>query len=409
VFSDRGTHRLGPVPSPRLPAFVVLALVSTACASAPPLPPKPPAEAARALDVARDAPELTRNPALRARLRSGPHGYFRFVNRPFARLVCDRFADLALARVTLHGDAHLEQYAVTDLGRGLTDFDDSSAGPAVVDLVRFGTSLRLVAEERGWKDQVDELWGRFWAGYQLALRDPTAEAAEPVLARRLKSGFDTDRLALLARAEAFMDTLSEPRPMLDEKTQEETIEMLARNSGVPVSFFRVKRAGALRLGIGSAADEKYLFRVEGETDADDDDILLEFKEVRDLSSIPCILHDPGPTRIMVGHARIAYEPFLYPGAVHAGGLNFWVHAWPLNYAELRVEDLRSPEELRDVVFDAGVQLGLGHPKRWSAGEADRLRRALAVGLPERRMRTATAELAAQTRAAWERFRAASWP
>ena len=33
----------------------------------------------------------------------------------------------------LHGDAHLEQYAITDLGRGLTDFDDSSRGPAIVE------------------------------------------------------------------------------------------------------------------------------------------------------------------------------------------------------------------------------------------------------------------------------------
>jgi Uncharacterized protein conserved in bacteria (DUF2252) len=397
------------VASPRLPPLVAVALASAACASASPSPPAPPVDVAGLLDVARDAPELDKNPALRARLRSGPHAYFRFVNRPFARLVCARFADLALPRVTLHGDAHLEQYAVTDLGRGLTDFDDASAGPAVIDLVRFGTSLRLAAEERGWKARSDELWGRFWAGYQLALRDPKAEAPEPELARRLKAGFETDRAALLARAEALIDTLAEPRSMLDEETKKETIATLARNSGVPVSFFRVKRAGALHVGIGSAADEKYLFRVEGETDAADDDILLEFKEVRNLGMIPCIHHDPGPTRIIVGQARIAYEPFLYPGAVHAGGLNFWVHAWPLNYAELRIEDLRSPEELREVVFDAGVQLGLGHPKRWSSREAVQLRRALGVGLPERRVRAAAAELAAETRAAWERFRAATWP
>jgi Uncharacterized protein conserved in bacteria (DUF2252) len=409
VFSDLGPNRLGPVSSPRQPAFVAVALVWAACASAPPPPPEPPAEVARPLDVARDAPELERNSALRARLRSGPHAYFRFLNRPFTSLVCARFADLALPRVTLHGDAHLEQYAVTDLGRGLTDFDDASAGPAVVDLVRFGTSLRLAAEERGWKDRADELWGRFWAGYELALRDPTAEAPEPELARRLKAGFETDRVALLARAEALIDALAEPRPMLDEETKKETIATLARNSGVPVSFFRVKRAGALRIGIGSAADEKYLFRMEGETDAAEDDILLEFKEVRDLSSIPCIHHDPGPTRIIVGQARIAYEPFLYPGAVHAGGLNFWVHAWPLNYAEVDVDDLRSPEELGEVVYDAGVQLGRGHPKRWSAEEAVRLRRDLAAGLPAKRVRAVTAELAAETRAAWERFRAASWP
>jgi hypothetical protein len=385
------------------------ALSSLACASAAP-PPAPRAPEARtSLDVSPDAPELERNPALRARLRSGPHGYFRFLNRAFTSLVCARFADLRLPPVTLHGDAHVEQYAVTDLGRGLTDFDDSSSGPAVIDLVRFGASMRLAAGERGWQDRADALWEKFWSGYQLALRDPTAEAPEPELARRLQSGFETDRLALLARAEALIDALAEPRPMTDEETKKETVATLARNSGVPVSFFRVKKAGALHIGIGSAGDEKYLFRVEGETDSDEDDVLLEFKEVRSLGAIPCIRNDPGPTRILVGQARLAYEPFRYPGAVHVGDLNFWVHAWPLNYEELRIDDLRSAGELEEVVYDAGVQLGLGHPKRWSADEAAHLRHALATGLPEGRVREATADLAAETRAAWERFRAASWP
>src|SRR5262249_9417294 len=152
------------------------------------------------LDVSPNAPELEHNPALRARLRSSPHGYLRFVNRAFSSLVCERFGDLALPEVTLHGDAHVEQDAVTDLGRGLAGLDDASSGPAVVALVRFGASMRLAAEERGWKDRADALWARFWSGYQLALHDPKAEAPEPALARRLQAGFDPDRLALLARA-----------------------------------------------------------------------------------------------------------------------------------------------------------------------------------------------------------------
>jgi hypothetical protein len=394
-------------PGSRTAALVGLS--SLACASAPPPPPQRVLEPRASLDVSPDAPELAHNPALRARLRSGPHGYFRFVNRAFTSLVCARFADLRLPAVTLHGDAHVEQYAVTDLGRGLTDFDDSSSGPAVIDLVRFGASMRLAVEERGWRESADALWTRFWSGYELALRNPAAEAPEPALARRLQSGFEKDRLALLARAEALIDALAEPRPMMDEETKKETVATLARNSGVPVSFFRVKKAGALHIGIGSAADEKYLFRVEGETDSHEDDVLLEFKEVRNLGTIPCIRHDPGPTRILVGQARLAYEPFRYPGAVHVGDLNFWVHAWPLNYEELSIDDLRSPDELEEVAYDAGVQLGRGHPKRWSDHEAAGLRRALAVGLPERRVREAAVGLAAETRAAWERFRAASWP
>jgi hypothetical protein len=386
---------------------LAVALLFVACASTPTPTPAPAVEPERPLDLAADAPELQRTPGLRARLLSSPHAYFRFVNRAFARLVCARFADVALPAVTLHGDAHLEQYAVTDLGRGLTDFDDASTGPAMLDLVRLGASLRLAARERGWDAEVDRLWARFWRGYVLALNDPTIEAPEPELARRLQTGFDPDRVALLARAEALIQALPEPRSLLDEQTKERTIATLARNSGLPVSFFRVKKAGALNVGIGSAADEKYLFRVEGTTAADDDDVLLEFKEVRDLLTIPCIRHDPGPSRIIVGQSRLAYEPFRYAGTVRAGDINFWVHDWPLNYVELRIGDLRSAEELAEVVYDAGVQLGRGHPKRWSPREAHRLRRQLARGLPGERLRRAAEELAAETVKAWERFRASA--
>jgi hypothetical protein len=394
-----------------LSTAVAFVLLSAACAPArpPAAPAGPRLPEGRPLDVDPAAPELQRTPALRERLRSGPHAYFRFVNRAFAHIVCQRFADVDLPAVTLHGDAHIEQYAVTDLGRGLTDFDDSSAGPAVVDLVRFGASLRLAAHQRGWEDEGDRLWSRFWSGYERALLDPGAEAPEPALARRLQAGFDSDRLALLARAEAFIETLPEPRPMLDEKTRDETLVLLARNSGVAESFFRVKRAGAISVGIGSAADEKYLFRVEGPTAADDDDVLLEFKEIRNLDAVPCIHSVPGPSRFLLGQSRLAYQPFLYTGAVHAGGVNFWVHSWPLNYVELRIADLRSPDELEEVVYDVGVQLGRGHPKRWSAHEAVRLRHQLARGIPRDRVAKVAAELAAETLAAWGRFKEATPP
>jgi uncharacterized protein (DUF2252 family) len=48
----------------------------------------------------------------------------------------------------LHGDAHVEQYAVSATSRGIDDFDDSSTGPAVVDIVRFLGSLELTARAR---------------------------------------------------------------------------------------------------------------------------------------------------------------------------------------------------------------------------------------------------------------------
>ena len=86
------------------------------------------------------------------RLRSDPADYFRFVNRPWIARVCEVFAEDIRDQpiVRLHGDAHLEQFAVTKDAWGLDDFDDSARGPALIDLVRFLGSIDLTVRQRGW-------------------------------------------------------------------------------------------------------------------------------------------------------------------------------------------------------------------------------------------------------------------
>lgn len=99
----------------------------------------------RSLIISPDADEFSQNPKLLARILRGPHGYFRFINEIFAEEVCGRFRDDLgwIPNVNLQGDAPLENYAITERGRGLTDFDAATMGPAVLDLVRFGVSIHL--------------------------------------------------------------------------------------------------------------------------------------------------------------------------------------------------------------------------------------------------------------------------
>src|SRR5262245_12962434 len=86
--------------------------------------------------------------ALVDQLRADPFTYFRFVNRPWIARACQAFADLpAGPSVRLHGDAHVEQFAVTRDAFGLDDFDDAAHGPAFVDIVRFMGSIDLVLQE----------------------------------------------------------------------------------------------------------------------------------------------------------------------------------------------------------------------------------------------------------------------
>ena len=82
-------------------------------------------------------------PELIERLRADPYDYFRFVNRSWIARVCDDFSsDLeGLPVVRLHGDAHVEQFALAKDAWGLDDFDDSARGPAVVGAMRRLLSL----------------------------------------------------------------------------------------------------------------------------------------------------------------------------------------------------------------------------------------------------------------------------
>ncbi len=74
-------------------------------------------------------------------------------------------------------------------------------------------------------------------------------------------------------------------------------------------FFKVKRIGAFTLGIGSALDERYLILFEGPSAADEDNLVVAAKQVRDLAGNPCLRTDIGASRVLDGQRTIAYEPF----------------------------------------------------------------------------------------------------
>ncbi len=320
------------------------------------------------------------NQRLLDRLRGGPHGYFRFVNVPFSDTLCQRFSEEieGLPSVNLHGDAHVEQYAVTNFGRGLTDYDDSSSGPALLDLVRFGTSLRLVCQERGWQSHEQPILDEFLRGYVEALDDPDREVEEPEIATQIREGFSRDRAEFLAWVDDIMTELDDDERRRFELAARDYIDaMVESHRSLPRDFFTIKKVGTHPLGIGSALDMKYLVRVEGPTSDPNDDVILEAKEVRDLSGIRCIGHTQNldPFRVLVGQARIAYRPYPYLGYAQIEGHTFWIHGWADNYKEMDLHEIESPEVLRDIAYDVGLQLGRGHVNQIAAPLDAQLRRA----------------------------------
>lgn len=363
------------------------------------------------LYIAPETQNFSNNPALLERIKKTPHGYFRFINILFSQEVCERFADklAGTPSYNLHGDAHLEQYAVTDLGRGLTDFDDSSTGPAVIDIMRFGVSMHLACRENGWEDHVEQVFNKFLLGYRGALIDPEVEVPEPKLVKKIKAKFKFDRKGYFEWAESIVEPMTDNGRKQIINAMKPYIEtMRFMRPHLTSDFFKIKSAGHLKMGIGSAQDIKYLMRIEGETNDPLDDVLLEVKEVRDLSAIKCIniTQKTNPFRILIGQSRIAYEPYKFLGYIKFNGITFWVHSWVDNYKEINIgKSFQSVEDLYEVAYDIGAQLGRGHTNQIASPLDIQLRREQInfLSIYEDDIKKVCLDLANETVDAWEKF------
>jgi hypothetical protein len=208
-----------------------------------------------------------------------------------------------------------------------------------------------------------------------------------------------------------MDSDPLPPSALEGDFQSYVAGMRRQNPLFPASFFRIKKAGRLKMGIGSALDEKYLLRIEGWTRREEDDQILEAKLVHGLPDGGCVHTDAGPRRVSLGMALIAGAPFRFSGLFAHGDRPLWIHGWTDDYVELKVESsFLDPRDLRQVAYDVGTQLGRAHPKgRSGKASPPRLRDLLLASTRtnEGRIRAAIDELTDATIEAWRAFRAAT--
>jgi hypothetical protein len=375
----------------------------------------------RPLHADREALEHA-GPKLIERLRAEPFDYFRFVNGPWIERVCDAFAANVrdVPEVRLHGDAHVEQFAITKDAGGLDDFDDSARGPAVIDIVRFLGSIDLVTRQRSWEEHRDALFDRFFAGYKRGLLQPDYLPPAPDIVRRLRAEAPATRVAFLEWGESKMRPLSEPA-MKAVTAAMAAFGRIVLSEGRALSreYFRVVRAGWLEVGIGSAVSPKILIRVRGASENPLDDELLELKKISDFGGQRC-LHIPTtrPTlRIIDGskqlgrlkHNIMVAGPELAIPEVIARGQHvrdWWIRSLEPSYRQLQLSDLRSVGDLTGIVYDAGVQLGGGRlrDRTVSLSSLDRKRMLTATGGLEKRYREQVSRLVDDLLRGWRELR-----
>jgi len=377
--------------------------------------------AARSAEPLRpDSQSLERaGPGLIERLRADPYDYFRFVNRSWTARVCDDFVkDLqGLPVVRLHGDAHLEQFAITRDAWGLDDFDDSARGPAVIDIVRFLGSIDLAARQRSWEKNRDALFDRFVDGYKRGLAEPRYLPPPPDIVRQLRAQAPATRAAFLAWGETKMEPLADASMKAVLAGMEAFARvMLRERPDLAPDYFRVVLAGSVRSGVGSAVSPKIMIRVQGPTDDPADDELLESKKIGDLDGLHCLKTPASqPTlRIIDGskqlgrlkHNILGAGPELVIPEVMATGerlRDWWIRSLDPSYRQVQFKDLQSVRDLAAIAYDSGVQLGSGRlrDRTVQLSDYDRKRLLGATGKLEKRYRQAASKLVDDLLQGWQ--------
>lgn len=317
-------------------------------------------------------------PKMVARLREHPFAFYRYIAGPFSTAVCEHYgqATVTMPSVSLHGDAHLEQYAVADDGFGIVDFDDATTGPPVVDWLRFSSSVWIATEFR--EADARATIGRFEEGYRRGLQDPQAvvSAPEPRAVARIRSKFKGSALDWINGVTSMIkpiDGVDAETMMRARRLYMDSI--LRQNPDLSEGFFALKAGGLLEMGVGSAHQRKFLVRVEGKTPDPSDDVILEKKEMKKfLTGLCSRQRRADPSRVIDAEAKFSRTPERLLGYVAVDGSSYYVHAWRVHYTELSIKDINAPDELAELAYDFGLQLGRGHPVLPASTESGRTER-----------------------------------
>lgn len=354
---------------------------------------------------------------LLAKIDASPYRYFRLVGPQFAARTCYAFRDLRwrLPNVAVHGDAHLEQFVVTDTTYGMEDFDQSGFGPSVVDLVRYAASIHLACRQASWRCDAGRAIEAYFSAYREALDHPMA-AAEPSVVQRIRSMSPSNHAAWLQ----WLDPQIRALPA-DEEAQYRNgwtrfVSLLtAARPDRPANRLDIVRLGRIEIGVGSALQKKILVRTRGATDDPGDDVILEARLTSRPAGNECVWRPPhgGSMHVILLTATLGRrmpEVFGFlPQEQDQKAPEWWVQSWDPGYREMSIAFLNSQVELDELAVDAARQLA-GH--FWTTFP-EPLRPYLRFGqlnaydLVNTRARELAKDLSDEVVASWERFRSGS--
>jgi len=418
----------------RLFAVAALASAALACSPRPPVDPIRPAATASSTSGSPNGEADTygdpasfridkaalraggASPRFVAKLDASAFAYFRVLAHPFEERTCWAFRDLrwTLPMVAVHGDAHLEQFVVTRETYGLEDFDEAGYGPAIVDVVRFASSIALACRDAKFPCDAKKLIARWLSAYREAIDKPPARDTPPKVVERLRKKAPQARVAWLDWVDTQMTALPEGEEKATRKAFAAFRDLQrAVLPDRPAEFYDIVRVGELHMGIGSALERKLLFRIRGATDDPQDDYVLEARS-GDAGHRPTPVWRPqhgSSLHVLMFASLLGSRMPDVLGFVSIdrapGSRPFWVQSWDPGYVELSTSDLARAEDIEELAVDAARQLAGHFWTRFppSIRPYQRYAQLQAFDLVRARAETLSLELADEMVREWERFRA----
>jgi len=309
-------------------------------------------------DPAGDAANIRRNYLNEKR---GAHFYFRNMLLPMQ----ERFGQLlkmgSTPRVLLHGSPHVDNYAKSNQGAAMVDFDRSRVGPYSWDLVRLMVSLSLRAKKdsKGLLDK--DVLKRMKKGYLRGFRHPDRPFSEYRELKDVEPG--DDELTTDAYLAANKKWAKEMRRNALQANDADVVKLVGswaegRADGVLNDYF-IEEAGR---GQGSMGFRGLYLVVLAPRDshAGRDRILLNIKATRVDPDTEWYKSPYGSEAERMRAAAELHAPGweLRAGGAMLKGVEFYARQLdPLN---AKLKKMLTVDEQEDFAYSVGTQLGRAH-------------------------------------------------
>ncbi|TAF65427.1 MAG: DUF2252 domain-containing protein [Cytophagales bacterium] len=291
-------------------------------------------------------------------------GYFFYFRTHCLRMQL-RFSQLTDLKTTpavfLHGNPHIENFAILAKGAGMVDFDRSRLGPYSWDIVRFLCSLALKRTKKDKNFLSDRVVQYFVEGYQKGFSAPELPH-KPLsdLLKIKKVNWEMPMSEYLKKNIKWAKKLRQnPLPNNDEWANDVLNAYLkSRNEVSLLEHYQVQEIGQ---ALGSLGNQRVLITLAPKDNENSQDhLLLDLKTVyqdpdNELFRSPVTHHGE---RMILASQLYAPELEENMGFFTYQNQQYWGRKVPTQAVKIKgnISDIRQT----DIAYCVGTQLGRGH-------------------------------------------------